>query len=266
MEGTGADGRKGARMRMRLHRLATEGRFDEADRLADAILAESRDDVQVWYQKGANHFQAERFDDAIAAFDAILRIDRNNAEAWRAKAIAFAEQKLYAEAIPAYRAALRCAPDDPITLNEMGKALANLGHYEEAVTAFRGAVAADSRFGEALHCLAFQLERAGRHDEARRWYDEAVRADPGMTDAWINRGSHFAGQATESLQENDFGLALGLLYEALRSYECALSLSPGHSIATEARTSILEVLGPERARFRPTPPPTAPRCDGEETQ
>ena len=258
MAGGYVDGREGARRRLRLHRLVAEGRFGEADRLADAILSESPDDVQVWYQKGANRFQAKKFADAVDAFEAILRIDGNNADAWRAKGICLAEQKQYAEALPAYRAALRCAPDDPITLNEMGKALANLEQHDEAVKAFGAAVVADGRFAEALHYLAISLDRVGRHDDAFACFDQAVRVAPGTADAWVDRGSHFAQEATKRLHQDHPRLALGLFYEALRSYECALSLSPGHHLAKRHRTSILELLGPERTRCRPTPPHSAP--------
>jgi tetratricopeptide (TPR) repeat protein len=255
--------RETARSRLRLYRLSSEGRTAEANRLADSMLAESPNDVDILYQKGANYFQAKQFGEAIKLFDAILRLDDRNADAWRAKGICLAEQQRYADAIPAYRESLDCRPGDPHTLNEMGKALLHLGRHAEASKAFHDAIEGNSRFGEAWHYLAVALERNGQPDDALGAFDRAVRVDPANADAWHDRGCFFGREAQKCLDQDNLR-GLGLLYEALRSFECALSVSPNHALASQHRVSILDLLGPKLANERPAPHQDAPTCDDAE--
>jgi tetratricopeptide (TPR) repeat protein len=255
-----------ARRRLRLHRLVYEGMFTEADQLADRLLEESPNDVNITYLKGANYFQAKRFPEALDVFDAILTLDARNVDAWRAKGICLAEQKLYASSLPAYHAALDHAPDDPFTLNEMGKALANLGEHTEAVDAFARAVKANPRFAEAWHYLAVSFDSAGRTADALACFDQAVRVDPARADAWVDRGTHFAREAEKDMRQDDSHAGISLLYEALRSYECALTNDPGHPAASENRASILKLLGPKLASHRPNPPLGAPLVEIKESR
>lgn len=252
------------RQRLRLHRLAFEGMFSEASRLADRLLADSPADTDLLYLKGANYFQAKRYDDAVEVFDAILELDEGNPDAWRAKGICFAEQGLYARALPAYRAALGCAPDDPLTLNEMGKSLAHLDKHTEAVEAFGLAAKLQPRFAEAWHYLARSLDHIEKTDEARMCFDQAVRIDPDRADAWVDRGVHFVAGSEACKSQDEIKLRLGLLYEALRSFECALGVDPHHHPASVNRTSILRLLGPKLASYRPAPPAGAPPCSARE--
>ena len=259
--------REATRSRLRLYRLSSEGRLTEANRLADEILAESPNDLDVLYQKGANYFEAKQFGEATNAFDAILKLDDRNADAWRAKGICLAEQQRYADSLPAYRAALDRHPNDPITLNEMGKALHHLGRHAEAARAFFDAVKGAPRFAEAWHYLAVALEGNGQPDDALGAFDRAVTVDPARADAWHDRGCYFSREAKKLLDRDNIRGGVGLLYEALRSYECALSVRPGHALASRCRESILEFLGPELANDRPAPPPGVPTCsDAKEHQ
>ena len=230
------------------------------------MLAESPNDPDLLYQKGANYFQAKRFGKAIDVFDAILRLDDRNADAWCAKGICLAEQQRYADALPAYRASLDCRPNDPYTLNEMGKALLHLERHGEAAKAFFDAIEGKSRFGEAWHYLAVALERNGQPDDALGAFDNAVRVGPANADAWHDRGCYFGREAQKRL-ERDNPLGGLLLYEALRSFECALSVYPGHMLASQHRAQILDILGPELANDRPALIPGLPTCgDAEEHQ
>jgi hypothetical protein len=84
-----------------------------------------------------------------------------------------------------------------------------------------------------------------------------VKIDPRRADAWFDRGSFLIRLGFKQK-------SLGLIYEGLRSYECALTVEPGHELAAQGRAEVVETLGPERVRNRPTPPAKAPRCNGRE--
>jgi tetratricopeptide (TPR) repeat protein len=238
------------------------------------MLAESPIERFVLVQKAANYFQAQQFDDAIHVFESILELDDRDADAWRSIAICLAEQQRYADALPAYRTALDCRPNDPVTLNEMGKALNHLGRYAEATHVFFDAVEANPRFGEAWHYLAVALERNDQPEDARGAFDRAVTVDPARADAWHDRGCYFSREAKKLLKRHNIllkrhNIPLGvvLLYEALRSYECALSICPSHALASQCRQSILDFLGPDLASSRPALIPGLPTCgDTEEHQ
>jgi superkiller protein 3 len=231
------------------------------------MLAKSPADPDVLYQKGVNYFQAKQFDAAIQMFDRILQLNNRDADAWAAKGICLAEQQRYADALPAYRAALDCRPDDPVTLNEMGKVLLNLERHAEAAKAFFDAVGQEPRFAEAWHYLGMALERDGRLDDALGAFDRAVTLDPARADAWHDRGCFFGHEADKYLARRRYRKAIPLLREALRNFECALSVCPGHALASQHRASILDLMGPDFANYRPAPPPGWPTCgDAKETQ
>lgn len=258
--------RKAARNRIRLFRLSSEGRVTEANRLADEMLAESPTDRSVLVQKAANYFEAKQLDEAIHVFESLLELDDRDADAWRSIGICMAEQQRYADALPAYRTALDCRPNDSITLNEMGKALTHLGRHAEATHVFFDAVEANPRFGEAWHYLAVALERNDQPEDARGAFDRAVTVDPARADAWHDRGCYFSREARKLLKRDNISLSVGLLYEALRSYECALSICPGHALATQCRESILDFLGPGLASNRPALISGLPTCGDAEEQ
>ncbi len=67
----------------------------------------------------------------------------------------------------------------------------------------RDVVATHVNYGILLH-------RAGRHDDALRSYDRAIAMDPGLGEAWLNRGIVLLARNDFSGAEADFNRALEL--------------------------------------------------------
>jgi tetratricopeptide (TPR) repeat protein len=215
---------------------------------ADELLQSQRDDLRIWYWKGAALFQSKRFVEAIEVFDEALSIDDQFADGWKAKAICLAEQGLHEQAIPVFAQALKRRPGDPIFLNEMAKSLAHVGRHTDAVDAFREAVAGNPRFAIAWQYLGLSLVRLEDYEDALRCLSRSIELDPHVADAWGIRGAVRmqlgADLVPAAFTQDDRARAISLLRDALQDLEQALGIDPNNEDAYKNRETLLRLAGP----------------------
>lgn len=87
------------------------------------------------------------------------------------------------------------------------------------------AVLAEPTSPAALYTMAVYYELTHQPDRMARWLDVCIEAQPDHADAWVLKSKHL---------ENS-----GFLNSALRGYEHALSIEPGHPPAASKRDALL---------------------------
>jgi tetratricopeptide (TPR) repeat protein len=177
------------------------GRYADAARCYDALLARRPDDAEALHLFGVMHHQCgysaravELIGRAVALRPEAAAYHANLAEAHRA--IGQNEP-----AIDCCRTALRLQPDYPEAANNLGLALHALGRYPEAVEQFREALRMRPGFAMAQNNLGTSLLELGQKDDALEAFRAAAELDPEHALARSNLGQLLVdrGQAEEGL-------------------------------------------------------------------
>lgn len=206
--------------------------------------------------------------EAIPHYSEALRIKPDSAEAHNNLGHALADQGRAAEAIAHYSEAVRLVPDFEEAHNNLGVALVGQGKTDEAIGHLTEALRIKPGLAVTHNNLGVALAAQAKIDEAARHFSEALRIKPNYADAHKNlalthsaRGTALAeqgkvdeaiGELREALRmkpdEPDFHYDLAVLFfrkgrtsDAIRHFETALTLDPGHQSARRA----LDALGPQ---------------------
>src|SRR5258708_2152943 len=125
------------------------GQLDQAARLYEKVLAESKDNADALhllgvlsYQRGDSHKAVELIGRAVSLQSSVPAFHANLAEAYRA--VGQLEQ-----AVACCRTALRLSPDNAEALGTLGVALQELGQPAEAAEQLRRALRLRPDFAEA---------------------------------------------------------------------------------------------------------------------
>jgi cytochrome c-type biogenesis protein CcmH/NrfG len=157
---------------------ARQGRQDSAAEAFRHALALVPDYLQAWQQLGAIRLAQRRYGEAIPALEAVLREDPAQVGAW----VDLTEACLLDEDLPgALRAgheASRLAPASSKGWLYLGMALNQSGDAKNAEPALRRSIALNNNSATARYQLALALAELGRRDEALRSAREALEHAP----------------------------------------------------------------------------------------
>ena len=209
--------------------LDAQGRYHEAIRIYDLVLALDPYNKFALNNKGADLYDLGRYEEAIIYFDRRLAIDPNHKHVLYNKASALDGLGRYQEAIMYYNRALAIDPYFFKALVNNGLSHKKLGLYEEAIMYYNRALAIDPNNNDVLQNKANALTAAGRYSEAIQRYNQALDINPNDVDTLNNIGAAFA----ES----------GRYETAIEYYDRSLTIDPDNTIALINKAAALIELG-----------------------
>jgi protein O-GlcNAc transferase len=121
--------------------LQSLGRFEEALRDYDAVLAHNPHAAEAHNNRGCVLEKLGRFEQALASFDAALALRPDNPEPLHNRGNALLALSRHADALASYDGALALAPQRVDTLHNRGQTLVLLRRYGEAITTFEAVLA-----------------------------------------------------------------------------------------------------------------------------
>ena len=184
-----------------------KGRFDVAEQRFLSSLALLPGRVSTLINLAATQLKLLRGQDALAVADQVLAVEPDNAEAWFHKAVALGLLNLHQDALAGYEKVLK------------------LGTLPAAEPWFR--------HGQTLQAL-------DQPEKALASYDRALAADPGLAQAWSNRGSILrelkrneeAAHAFTQAMAHGADPELHRYYLASVSAQAAPATAPAHYVET----------------------------------
>ncbi len=211
---------------LRVGALASAGKFPEARKTLDSIIASSPDD--------------------LAALDMAVKIARFQGDITGRKAY--------------LNAASKVAPSDPRVLVGWGQLWLESSSWAQAEKSFRSALESDSQNAEAEHGLGLALYRLGKFGEASKALDAALVLEPKNAALWADhsRARYQLGYIKEA--ESDLGKSIelnpgaawswfdrgrlryddGRLEEAERDLDAAIERQPDYFLSYIYRGAIYE--------------------------
>jgi len=238
------------------------GQWDEAHRLARAMLDVKGDCFDALRLTALVYTRQRRFDEALASYDRVLVVRPHDAEAFNNRGNILKELKRFDEALASYDRALALRPDFVEALYNRGNTLLQFKRFDEALASYDRTLVLRPHFAEALYNRGNTLKQLKRFDEALTSFDRAVALRPDFAEAFNNRGNTLQElkRFDEALSSYDRALALrpdfaGALYnrgatlhelkrldEALASYDRTLALRPDYTEALNNRGNVLKEL------------------------
>lgn len=201
-----------------------KGRFGEASKICQQILAVNPNDIPTLHITGLIAFRdgrnetaidvlgkaiklndqipdlhsgiAEalqllgRFDEAITHYRQALALDPNYVEALYNSANVFLKLRRYDEALANYDRVLAIVPDFAQALNNRGSTWLELGYFDKALADYDRALAIEPKFVHALGNRAAALTELQQPEEALASCDRALAIGADVT-ALANRGNAF---------------------------------------------------------------------------
>lgn len=155
------------------YRALRAGRYDEAQRLYQHVVAAQPALADAWLGLAAAHEGRGEVGRAIAAYRRVLQLDPDNAEALAALAELTAAGNASAQA-SVLRAALARRPEAPSLHAALGRLLAAENRWSEARGAFEAAAALAPARAEYAFNLAVALDRLGESARAAALYERAA--------------------------------------------------------------------------------------------
>jgi tetratricopeptide (TPR) repeat protein len=240
--------------------LARAGRFDEAQRAADAEMANPRGDKARAYQLlGWITQERGQFDLAEKHYRTVVQMLPGDPMAHYRLARLLRRKGRLDEAVAEYKQALKAQPDHLPTLMDMAGLYDHLGRRDEAADCLRRALRINPQHVEALTSLATIALRQGNTSEAEQLYRNALEVNPENAQAHTNLAIILAqsDRASEAMEHYNEALLLeprlasarmnrAELYaawnhyrEAAEDYGTLLSMDPVSLPALEALSDIL---------------------------
>jgi protein O-GlcNAc transferase len=206
-------------------------------------------------EKAENCRRQGRFREARRALDGILAKDPNSYRGRLLRGAVLCQMGRHEEALPDLRAALAIKPTSAEAHCALGHALEATGKSEESLACFDRAIGIDPGFVDAHYNKGVALRALMRNDEAIVSFGEALRIDPRDAQAWSNRGNafHDLGRFSDALADYDKALAIEPSFtralmnraatfekmkrhsDALACYERVLTIDPNNEDALYER-------------------------------
>jgi protein O-GlcNAc transferase len=200
------------------------------------------------------HHRAGRFDDAERLYQQLLAIDPGNARALHLRGVLAYQQSRNEAAVDLIGRAIAQNGAEPSFHSNLGLALQACGRLEEAVAAYGRALALDPTLADGHYNLGNALQELGRLDEAVASYAQALALRPDLAEAQCNLGLSLRAQGKLEEAVPCFGQAIALkpnyadAYSSLgnvlvdqgkidaaqAAYRQALTLDPHHVAAHDA--------------------------------
>jgi predicted TPR repeat methyltransferase len=216
------------------------GRFDEAERGYDRVLAAVPDHAEALHFKGLAAHQRGDHARAITLIRAAIALDGRHFGWYSNLGNVLLLDEQPDAAGEAYEQALRLAPERADVHNNVGVFLDERGRFEEAEATLRRAVALDSGKAEIHANLGRVLLRLARNDEALICLNEALRLNSELTMTCRLRGLIYP-------QLGIIYRRLGRLDAAAQVYRDWLVQDPGDPTALHHLAGCSGEAVPERA-------------------
>ena len=154
------------------------GRFQQAVRLYDGLLAALPDHSVGHYRKGELHEHLRQWDTAAAAYQRTTELAPTFVAAHLRLGAIHSRRKAFAEAIATYRRGLEALPEHLDLLNNLGTAYLMQQRVAEGVTVLRQALAVDSTDARVWNNLGTAFLKQRQFAEAQHYLAGAVQRRP----------------------------------------------------------------------------------------
>jgi tetratricopeptide (TPR) repeat protein len=204
------------------------GRFNDAAREYEAVLANEPDNPQAVHLYGVLQYQLGAATEGESLLRRSLSLKPDVRTHSDLGAI-LVDSGRTDEGLAQYRAALSLDPRDVQTLVREGNTFLGLQRHQAALDSFDRALAVSPLVLDALCNRGSALRSLGKHQEAVDTYERALMVAPRSFESWFNRG----------LVLRDMQRPL----DALQSFERAIEIKPGIAAMLSARGQTLVDLG-----------------------
>jgi protein O-GlcNAc transferase len=235
-----------ARKLQEARELFARGKFTEAGRICEALVAADPKIGVAWFLLGCIYQRLGHLDDAIDTIQNAIGLSPFEGGFHAQAGEIFQDAGKPVEAEAHYRHALMLNPNMHQAYNGLGILLVDLKRWEEAIGAFRRAVEIRPDYAIALNNLGNALMAQGRMDEASRCFERAIEAKPDYAGAQkmlaalkVRKGDAVAAfdllqrVVTAHADDHEAHFALAGIYrergatrEALAQYRDATRLKP----------------------------------------
>ena len=182
------------------------GRLDEAEARASAILRDQPDNLFCWQVLAAVFHATGRKSEALAASRRVAEINPSDAEAQSNLGNLLLETGKLEEAEVCLRAAIGLNSGLAEVHNNLAVTLLELGRPDEAEAEYRTAISLKPDYAEAHSNLGNVLKELGRIGEAEECHSRAIAANPGYVPAYQNRGQIYFDTGRYEDAIRDFGV------------------------------------------------------------
>ena len=193
------------------------GRFNDAEKLAEEITQDFPEHQFAWKVLGALFMQTGRLNESLIANQKSVQLSSQDAHAHNNLGATLKELGRLEEAVVSYNEALGLNPGFVEAYFNLGVTLKELGKLDEALASYNQAIALKPDYAKGHNNLGSTLKELGRLDEAETSYKKAIALKPDYAEAHSNLGIIF--------QE------FGRFNEAVASYAQAIALKPEYADA-----------------------------------
>lgn len=163
------------------------GRFIEAERLCEQIVAARPDFVDGIYWLGVVQARLGKNDVALATFDRALGVQSDFAGIHFSRANVLTDLERHEEAVASYDRAIELQPDFAMAHSNRGNLLQRFKRLEEAVASYDRAITLQPDYAVAYYNRGNALQDLKRYDEAVASYDRAIDIRPDFAEARVNQ-------------------------------------------------------------------------------
>jgi Tfp pilus assembly protein PilF len=163
-----------------------DGKFSEAERLCQAIIAARHDFFEALHLLAVVQASLGRRSDALMSFGRALAVRPDDAPALYNRGNTLRELKRFDEALASCERALTLRPDFAEALSSRGAALHELKRFDEALASYDRALALRPDLAATLSNRGATLHELKRFEEALASYDRALTLRPDFAGAHFN--------------------------------------------------------------------------------
>ena len=165
------------------------GRYAEAGRICNGLLAAHADEAEVLHIAGLARFRQGDRDAAVDLLGRALELDPDSADILANLGLMQQEMGNDESALACFAAAIDVAKDDLELRRHFGQILLKRRDYAGAEAVYRQALHLKPESGDLYNDLGFALRPQGRLDEALAAFTRASELKPDSRAAWNNRAT-----------------------------------------------------------------------------
>lgn len=236
---------------LRATALGCLGRYEEARREYDLILAVDPKNIVAHLNKSSDYNSTCEYEEALKSLEEVLRVDGDCHLAYSSRAVSYLGLNRDERAIDELDKALELVePAHTLVRSSYhflrAEARMRIGRFFLAKQDFDAAIALAPKRLEFYSCRGELLDRVGRHDEATSDYRTAIRLGPSMdlvAPAYDRKTEMF--ESVSSIRNlSDNYAYLGLCYDrigdvrsSIRALDLAVKIDPNNESAFERRAA-----------------------------
>ena len=169
------------------------GRFQQAVRLYDGLLAALPDHYVGHYRKGELHEHLRQWDVAAAAYQRVAELAPTFVAAHLRLGAIHTRRKALDEAVATYRRGLKALPTHLDLLNNLGTAYLMQQRVAEGIAVLRQALAVDSTDARVWNNLGTAFLKQRQFAEAQHYLAGAVQRRPEDATLWLKLADAYRG-------------------------------------------------------------------------